>query len=67
MKYTRLLASCFVGITAEDRHRKETTDHERTYALFFTFCLFVKGHGCGDEKVNFCVMSNRLNVCGMCI
>jgi hypothetical protein len=66
MKSTRLLASCFVVITVEGRHRKET-DHERTYALFSTYCLFVKGHGSGDDKVKFCVMSNKLNVYEMCI
>jgi hypothetical protein len=67
MKSILLLASCFVVITDEGRHGKETY-HERTYALFSTYCLFVKVHASGDDKVKFCVvMSDRLNVYGMCI
>jgi hypothetical protein len=66
MKSTRHLASCFVVITDEGKNRKET-DHERTYALFSTYCLFVKGYAYGDDKVKVCVRSNRLNVYGICI
>jgi hypothetical protein len=59
MKSIRLLASCFVVITDEGRHRKET-DLERTNALFCTYCLFVKEYTYGDDKVKFCVMFDRL-------
>ena len=44
----------------------DVRDHERTYALFSTCCLFDKANTIGDDNVKLCVMSDRFNVHEIC-